>query len=398
MKTSMEQMRAWRGPGIFSYGFRPFFTGAALWAVAAMVIWASIISGILDVTAAFDPVTWHAHEFLFGYLGAVLAGFLLTAVPNWTGRLPIVGWPLIALFALWVLGRVVILSGEELGATVVAIADLLFPLTLIIVIAIEIVIGRNWRNLIVLAMVVVFVTGNAVFHWEAATDEYAPQGVGFRLGLGAAVMMIAVVGGRIIPSFTRNWLVKRGATSLPAPPMGIFDRIALAGLLCALVVWVAAPERSVTGILLAIAGALHIVRLLRWKGAGTFAEPLVLILHIGYLFLPLGSVSMAVAILFPEAMSIVAAQHLWMAGGLGVMTMAVMTRATLGHTGKALSAGPWTVMIYALVVFSVLVRVASGWYPAEALFLNELAGVAWIAGFAGFVVGYGPGLIRRKEN
>jgi uncharacterized protein involved in response to NO len=234
MSSTAAQMRAWSGPAILTYGFRPFFFGAAVWAALAMVLWVPMLSGHLILPTAFDPVSWHAHEFLFGYLGAVIAGFLLTAVPNWTGRLPIVGWPLAGLFVLWLLGRGAVTVSLHLPPVVVAIADLALPMALGAVIAREIIAGKNWRNLMVLGMLAVFAAGNAVFHWEAARGLYPAQGYGLRLGLAAAMMMIAVIGGRVVPSFTRNALVRRGPGRLPAPPMQGFDKLALLVLLAAL--------------------------------------------------------------------------------------------------------------------------------------------------------------------
>jgi len=391
-------MRAWSGPAILTYGFRPFFFGAALWAVLAMVLWVPMLSGRLMLPTAFDPVSWHAHEFLFGYLGAVVAGFLMTAVPNWTGRLPIVGWRLGGLAALWLVGRGAVAVSGGLPAGLVAAIDLAFPVVFAGVILREIVAGKNWRNLIVLAMLGVFLVGNALFHWEAAHGAYAAQGYGLRLGLAAGIMMIAVIGGRVVPSFTRNWLVKRGPGRLPAPPMQRFDKAALIVLSIALVLWVAGPMHWATGAALALAGVVHAIRLARWAGYRTGAEPLVTVLHAGYGFVPLGALALALEILLPGMFGMAAAQHLWAAGAIGLMTLAVMTRATLGHTGQALSAGPGTVAIYLALVLAVLARVAAGIWPAASPLLYMLSGGLWIAGFAGFAVVYGTLLLRRPAG
>lgn len=285
--TTAERMRAWRGPAILTYGFRPFFFGAALWAALPMVLWVPMLSGRVSLPTAFDPVSWHAQEFLFGNLGAVVAGFLLTAVPNWTGRLPLVGWPLGGPAVLWLLGRLAVALSLALPPLFVALADLVFPLVLGAVILHEIVAGKNWRNLIVLAMLAVFALANAVFHLEAARGDYAAQGYGLRLGLGAGIMMIAVICVRIVPSFTVNWLAKRGPGCLPVPPMQTFDKLSLLALLDALLAWVAAPHQAASGLALLLAGLLHLVRLARWSGDRTLAEPLVMVLHIAYAFLPL---------------------------------------------------------------------------------------------------------------
>ena len=394
MTSTAEQMRAWTGPAILTYGFRPFFFGAAVWAVLAMVLWVPMLSGHLTLPTAFDPVSWHAHEFLFGYLGAVVAGFLLTAVPNWTGRLPIVGWRLGMLGGLWLAGRVAVTVSGSMPALPVAMVDLAFPVVFALLIAREIVAGKNWRNLIVLAMLGVLILGNTLFHWEAAQGDYAAQGFGLRLGLGAGIMMIAVIGGRIVPSFTRNWLVKRQSIALPVAPMQSFDKVALAALLVALVLWVALPLGTPTGLALALAGVLHALRLARWAGHRTFAEPLVTVLHAGYAFVSLGALALSAEILLPGSFGMAGAQHFWMAGAIGLMTLAVMTRATLGHTGQDLTAGAGTVAIYLALMLSVFVRVAGGVWPEFSGPLHTMAGLFWIAAFGGFAVVYGTLLLR----
>ncbi|WP_339640078.1 NnrS family protein [Jannaschia helgolandensis] len=394
MTTTTEQMRAWTGPAILTFGFRPFFFGAAVWAALAMALWVPMLSGHLTLPTAFDPVSWHAHEFLFGYLGAVIAGFLLTAVPNWTGRLPIVGWRLGMLAGLWLAGRVAVAVSGSVPALPVAMVDLVFPVVFALLIAREIVAGKNWRNLIVLAMLGAFIIGNALFHWEAAKGDYAAQGYGLRLGLGAGIMMIAVIGGRIVPSFTRNWLVKRRSAVLPVAPMQSFDKVALAALLVALLLWVALPLGTLTGLALALASVLHALRLARWAGHRTFAEPLVTVLHAGYAFVPLGALALAAEILAPGSFGMAGAQHFWMAGAIGLMTLAVMTRATLGHTGQDLRAGAGTVAIYLALILSVFARVAGGVVPEVSGPLHTVAGLSWIVAFGGFAVVYGALLLR----
>ena len=398
MSTTAESMRAWRGPAILTYGFRPFFFGAAVWAALAMLLWVPMLAGRVTLPTAFDPVTWHAHEFLFGYLGAVVAGFLLTAVPNWTGRLPIVGWSLGGLFALWIVGRIAVGLSAGLPPALVAAADLAMPVALALAIGREIVAGKNWRNLMVLGMLMVLILGNGIFHWEAARGDYAAQGYGFRLGLGAGIMMIAGIGGRIVPSFTRNWLVRRGPGRLPAPPMQRFDKLSLLVLLAALLLWVLRPEALETALMLLLAGAMHLVRLARWAGDRTGAEPLVWVLHLAYAFLPLGALGLALAGLVPQVFGAGAAQHLWMAGAIGMMTIAVMTRATLGHTGQLLEAGRGTVALYLALLLAVLGRSLAGVWPEQAAMLYTVSGGAWIVGFGGFSVLYGSLLLRVKAK
>lgn len=380
----------------FSLGFRPFFLGAALWAVAVMALWLAQMFDVLALPTGFDPVSWHAHAFLFGYLSAVIAGFLLTAVPNWTGRAALSGAPLIALFLLWILGRLAVLTAMWWPASLVIALDLAFLAAVLIWLLREIIAGQNWRNLIVVAMLLAFLVGNAVFHFEAAGGEYAAQGVGLRIGISAAVMMVAVIGGRIVPAFTRNWLVKQGSAVLPAPVMAGFDKIALLVLLAAMISWLVAPYMALTGGLLLLAGCLQLLRLGRWAGHLTLAEPLVVILHLGYAFVPLGAVAIGLGILgFGNG---AAAQHLWMAGALGVMTLAVMTRASLGHSGRALISDPVTVGIYAAIVISVSLRWLAGNWPEQQGILHAVSGAAWVIAFGGFALSYGAMMIRPRAD
>lgn len=396
MTTTAQQVRAWKGPAVLSFGFRPFFFGGALWAAISMVLWVPMLAGYLALPTAFDPVSWHAHEFLFGYLGAVVAGFLMTAVPNWTGRLPVVGWPLAMLFALWLAGRLAVTVSAHLPTLAVAVVDLAMPAALSAMIGREIIAGRNWRNLPVFAALIALLFANALFHWEAAAGAYAAQGFGLRLGLAAALMMIALVGGRIVPSFTRNWLVRQGEGRLPVPPMQRFDKVALAVFLAALVLWVLLPDAAVSGFALILAGLLHLLRLLRWRGERTGGEALVWVLHAGYLFLPLGALALGAELVLPGMFGLAAAQHLWMAGGIGLMTIAVMTRATLGHTGRQLTANRGTVVLYALLIMAVLGRFVAGMQPQHALWLYDISGLAWCAAYAMFCLLYGPLLLLRR--
>lgn len=395
MTTTSERARQWAGPAIFSFGFRPFFLFAAIWAALAMGLWLALLSGADFLPLALDPVSWHAHEFLYGYLSAVVAGFLLTAVPNWTGNLPVVGWPLAALSALWLLGRLALSSASLWPPLAVMLADLAFLTALALFLAREIVTGRNWKNLIVLAALTVFLAGNALFHIEALRGEYPASGAGLRLGLGAGIFLIALIGGRVVPSFTRNWLVKKGAERLPTPPMQGLDKFSLLFLVLALVAWVALPGSLTAGVLLLLAGALHLVRLARWCGWATRAEPLVWVLHLAYLFVPLGAIVLGVAIVTEAAHLAAASLHVWTIGAIGTMTLAVMTRATLGHTGAALTAGPGSVMIYLSMPVALFCRLIAA-SSADPQLWQLVSGLAWFTGFLGFALLYGPRLLRAR--
>jgi uncharacterized protein involved in response to NO len=392
-QSSAEQMRTWTGPALFSFGFRPFFLFGAAWVALAMMIWIFVLSGIIDLPSRLDPVSWHAHAFLFGYLSAVLAGFLLTAVPNWTGRLPMVGWKLAAIFALWCLGRIAVFMSAHLPAGMAPVVDLAFPIVLGGLILQEIIAGKNWRNLVVLALLAVFTLANAIFHFEASRGAYAAQGYGLRLGLATAIMMIAVIGGRIIPSFTRNWLARSENPARPAAPMQQYDKATLLISIPILVLWVLAPSAYMTAVGLLVFSVLHVVRMFRWQGHQTLSDPLVWILHASYLFIPIGAFALSVDV-FMGGKGLAATQHIWMAGAIGSMTLAVMTRATLGHTGQELRANAATVVVYLCLFAAVGARWLSGFFPD----LIMISGILWIGAFAGFVFTYGACLSRPKPE
>jgi len=396
MSTSAERIRAYSGPAILSYGFRPLFLSASLWSAVAMVVWIAMLTGRLALPTAFDPIAWHVHELLYGYLPAVVAGFLLTAVPNWTGRLPVTGMPLLVLVLSWLAGRVAVLFSLQLGPIVAAVVDLSFLALLSLVIGREVISGRNWRNLKVLILVALFFGGNVLFHAESAGGEAASSGYGARIGIAVAVFLIMLIGGRIVPSFTRNWLARRRPGRLPAP----FNRFDLASMIIAgvaLVLWIAAPDRTGTGILCLAAGGLHVWRLARWAGYRTSAEPLVLILHVGYVFVPLGFLAVSWATLSPTTVPASAAIHTWTTGAIGVMTLAVMTRASLGHVGKPLHATWGTGLIYLCVIAATISRIASSLGLAPDALLH-LAATTWIAAFAGFAMLFGPLLVRPRQS
>lgn len=392
---SQQRRRAWQGPALWGFGFRPFFLFGALWSGIAMAMWIAMLTGWAGPPTRFSPVDWHAHEMLFGYLPAAIAGFLLTAIPNWTGRLPIMGGPLVGLFALWVAGRIAVAFGASTPAIVVAVVDVSFLIMFALAAAREIVAGKNWRNLKVLGLVLGLAGANLVYHVEAFGAGQAASGFGARLATAIAVMLIVVIGGRITPSFTRNWLAKRegGEVSLGLPARWDGTANLIAAL--AVLAWIVFPDTWFTAIACALAGCAHAVRLVYWRGWRTGPEALVWVLHAGYAFVPLGFFLIALAWTAPEALAPRAAQHALMAGAIGVMTLAVMTRASLGHTGRVLHATPAITTIYLCAIVAALARVISGFSGSPIWLLHAAAGL-WIAAFLGFVAIYAPLLVKPR--
>jgi uncharacterized protein involved in response to NO len=387
---ALQHRREYTGPALFSYGFRPFFLAAGVWAAFGILLWLPQYFGEMTVPTHFSALDWHVHEMLYGYVAAAIAGFLLTAVPNWTGRQPINGWPLAGLAALWLAGRVAILVSVKIGGIATAAVDVCFLLMLASVAGREIVAGQNWRNLRVLVVLGVLIVGNVVFHTEVLRNGAADYGT--RISIAAVVALIMLIGGRIVPSFTNNWLVRSNPGRLPVP-FSRFDMIAIAASALALLAWIVIPAHLATGALLLAAGVVQAVRLARWAGDRTISDRLVLVLHVGYAFVPIGFLLLA-ASTWLTAVPPSAGIHAWTAGAIGLMTLAVMTRATLGHTGRPLEAGPATQVIYGLVLLAAVLRVVAVFAGSAALL--EFSSVAWIAGFTGFVLLYAPLLATRK--
>jgi uncharacterized protein involved in response to NO len=388
--AALRRRLDYAGPSIFSYGFRPFFLGGALWAALGVLLWLPQYFGEMSLPTAFGPLDWHIHEMIYGYVGAVSAGFLLTAVPNWTGRLPINGYPLAGLFALWLLGRVAILGSAIWGAWLAAAIDVAFLVLLAAAVTREIVAGNNKRNLRILVLLGVLIAGNVIFHVEAI--RYGSAEYGARLGIAAIVALISLVGGRIVPSFTHNWLTRSNPGRLPIS-FSRFDAIAIGGSVLALVSWIVFPQSIISGAMLIIAGLLQAVRLLRWAGDRTLADRLVLVLHVAYAFVPIGFLLLGAAILRPADWPISAGLHAWMTGAAGLMTLAVMTRASLAHTGCKLVASRPTQMIYLCALVAALARIFAAFEPSSALL--HIAAFAWILAFGGFAAVYGPLLMGR---
>ena len=380
-----------RRPVFLSAGFRPFFLLASAWAAIAVPVWlAAYVLGFAP-RSGLPAQLWHAHEMVFGFGLATVTGFLLTAIPNWTGRLPVRGAPLAALALLWLAGRVALLTA---AAPLAAIVDLAFPAAVMLVVARELLAGRSLRNLPMIAALGLLFTGSLLVHLHANGIAYAAP-LGNRLGIGTLIALVALVGGRIVPSFTRNWLGKARPDIAPPASPSRFDVACLLVTVAGIAAWVAAPDNEVASLMQVAAGLAAGLRLARWRGLATVRNPLLVVLHAGYAWLALGLVFLGLNGLL-EWTAPAAALHALTVGAIGTMTLAVMTRASLGHAGRPLIAGRGTVGLYVLVTLAALLRLAAplSAHPVE---LTTLAGVAWSAAFSLFVVLYAPLLLGKRQ-
>lgn len=382
---------------LLSGGFRLFFLAGALQAALMIALWVPWFLGFMHVPTALPPLAWHQHELLFGFVPAVIAGFLLTAVPNWTGRKGLTGLPLLFLFLLWLAGRLAISLSEEIGPAVATVASVAFLPVLALLVLRELVAAKNRRNYKIVAVLGVLTAAQVAFHYEL--QRFGSADIADRLAIGAIILLIAIVGGRIIPAFTGNWLKATKPGRLPIA----FDRFDLATMIIsggALLLWPVAARMpqvaALCGVAMLAAGVLQLARQLRWCPERTLREPLVTILHVAFLFVPLGFLLTGASLLIEDPGMRSAGIHAWTSGAIGTMTLAVMTRATRGHAGQALRAPRSTVLvIYVPVVTAALARVVAAMMPAQTMILLPLAGLLWIVAFLGFAILYAPMILRK---
>jgi uncharacterized protein involved in response to NO len=389
----MTRFRSHGGSALLSNGFRPFFLLGSIYAGLTVLLWLPMFYAEMAIPTAFVPRDWHVHEMLFGYFAAVITGFLLTAIPNWTGREPIQGTWLLLLVAVWAGGRLAVAFSAFIGWLSTATVDVAFLILIAAAAAREMLAARNWNNLKICIILVVLTAANVAFHVEAhvwGTADYS-----IRLGLAAVIMLMMTIGGRIVPTFTRNWLARESPGRLPVP-FGRFDVVTLVLSGVGLVLWIGLPTARTTAAALLAAGILQAVRLARWAGDRTLHDRLVLLLHLAYAFVPIGFVLTGIAAL--DLIPASAGIHAWTAGAIGTMTLAVMTRASLGHTGHPLLASIMTQLIYLAVLAAALTRICAAMAPQCSNVLLPLSGLLWAAAFLGFGASYAPILLRRRRD
>lgn len=380
------------GSAFLSYGFRPFFLGSAIFTGLAVLAWVALFAGRVSMDFLYSPREWHVHEMLFGYLPALIAGFLLTAMPNWTDRMPLRGTPLLLLFLLWLGGRL-LMAFPWVGATTAAVIDGAFLVILAGYVWREIAASGSWDRTPIGVLVGLYAYANILFHLSALRGS--PTDSPERFALSVMTLMLTIIGGRLAPTFAREYLADRKISPLPV----IFSRVdgvAIVLVLLGVVAWNLQPESLWAGSLLIVGGIASLIRWLRWRGWKTYQEPLVLILHIGYAWIGLFLVALGASI-FGVGFTPENAIHLLTTGAMGTMTLAVMTRATLGHTGRPRHADRLTVTIYLLVNAGALLRIFAPNPETPTAFTHAMLGLSalgWSGAYLLFAFHYGPYLVR----
>ncbi len=377
-----------------SFGFRPFFLLAGLYAFVSMAAWLFWLmlhasgAAIITPTIAVPAHQWHGHEMLFGFAAAVIAGFMLTAVPGWTGARRVAGTPLAALAALWLAGRCAMWFSNILPGALVAIADMSFLVVLAAIVARALALRPVPQNLVFVLLLSVLIAANGAVHgeWLGWHDDTASWGLS--VSLMTVILMISIIGGRIVPAFTRNALVRKGISQPHPTKIMWLDAASVASVALVLVSYVFGLSGTLTGVAAGAAALLNLVRLALWRWQSTLDAPILWSLHLAYFWLPAGLAGIAASLL-TGWFSHGAAQHILAVGAVGGMTLAMMTRAPLGHTGRALVVTRPVAMAYLLIAAAAALRgLALGLFSQNYFTVIFLAGICWIAGFVIFAASY----------
>ncbi|MEO5363285.1 MAG: NnrS family protein [Magnetococcus sp. DMHC-8] len=379
---------------LFAYGFRSFFLFASLWAVVTMVAWLLMLEGHWHPLTLLSPPIWHAHEMLFGFVGASAAGFLLTASPNWSKQPALTGRPLVVLLLLWIVGRLAVTGAAWLPPWLVALLDLLFLFALIMATGPNLWTTGNPVHKIFPTLLALFAVGNLLVHAEALGWSTDTARIGLAVGVDAIVFFLIMVGGHIMPMFTRTAL----AQSEALPPFKIIPALEIAGAVTMLGVVLGdllVPGQPMAGLLLVSAGIVQGIRLSQWHGLKTLSMPLLWVLHLGYAWLVLGLLLRG----FAQITGIIpptAALHALSVGAMGLFTLGIMSRVALAHTGRPLTAPPLLITAYVLVTAAGLIRVFGVLvWPTGTLLLS---GLLWVVAFGLFLAIFWPVLLRPRPD
>jgi uncharacterized protein involved in response to NO len=380
---------------IFALGFRPFFLGGSVFAIITMLLWIGVWRYSLPLNfSVVSPSLWHAHELIYGYTVAVIAGFLLTAVRNWTGMSTPTGVGLAALFLCWALARIAFFFGD-VYLRVAALFDLCFFVALIVSVALPIVAARQWRQLAILSKLVLLGAGNALFYSGALGFTEGGVRWGVYAGLYLIIGLILVMGRRVIPSFIETGV----GYSVVLKNRRWLDLASMALFMLFFVVEVFTSSQWLGAWLAVALFSLHAVRAVGWHTPGIWRKPLLWSLYCAYLFIVSGFALHALGV-FSSAVSPVLAVHAFAVGGGGLMTISMMSRVSLGHTGRNVHAAPG--MLSSVFVLLVIAFTARVLLPAvdmqHYLLWLLLAALAWVLGFTMFVLIFLPVLVRPRVD
>jgi len=377
---------------LFALGFRPFFLMAGIFAVILMALWAGAFVTNRPLTTYYGMTGWHSHEMIFGYACAVIAGFLLTAVRNWTGMETAKGPPLAGLSALWLAGRIMPFFPGALPSWLIALVDLLFLPALALSLAIPLVRGGQKRNLFFIPLLGAFALADLLVHLELFGFAYGSARAGNFLALDLIILLIVIMGGRVIPFFT-----ERALSGVSPKRWRWLEWTSIASVIAFMLAELFLPGSIPAGVMAGLAAASNGLRLAGWYTKRFWAVPLLWVLHLGYAWVVVGFClkTLAVLDLVPPQLTL----HAFTVGGIGVLTLGMMARVSLGHTGRSLKAAGPVAFAFALINLAAVLRgIVPIIFPYWFLQLVALSGGLWILSFLIFVVIYTPILISPRVD
>lgn len=372
---------------VWRMAFRPFFLGGTIFSIVAMLVWLLALSGKITFNPYGGAFFWHMHEMLFGFVSAIVVGFLLTAVQTWTGQRSLNNIPLMLLFALWLLARLTLALAPELNKWLIAIIDISFYLVAAICFARLVILSKNYRNLFLVGILLLLAAANGLTHYSVMVSNTDYSSWGMQSAILLITMMMTVIGGRVIPMFTAN-----GTKTPKAPPNPLLEKIVLGSLWVATILTVTNLNKFISSELLTalycVAGISSAIRAIRWRPWVAVKAPIVWSLHSAYWFIPVGLLFHAMHFAGLE-ISTSTANHLLTAGAMGCLILAMISRVSLGHTGRELVLNPAVKYAYIAIVLAVLTRVLMGMLTPTFLISGyAVAGMFWIVSYGIFVACY----------
>jgi uncharacterized protein involved in response to NO len=369
-----------QGPVLLSYGFRPFFLGAGLWAIAAVIIWIAVLNGWLDVASSYGQSPWHAHELLFGFMPAVLVGYLMTTVPNWTGRFPLSGRPLAGLAFIWIAGRISMLMVADTSALITLLIDWIFLPLLAYYCLKEVWVARRVADAKPILCLTSLALINGGFHIVAMNG--GDVGPCARAGLSVYTLLITATASRLIPSFTNNWLAQTGRSRL-APTNRMIDRFVLIATFLATLIWTFEPFGALSAITALVAASLHLLRAARWFRPIILRSSMITAMQVSYGFMAIGMLGIAATgfgMLGP-----LAAIHLLAIGAVTGMMIAIMMRSIMLHTGRNEKPSWFQRLPVPLLLVAASLRITADLIPGFYAPFITTSGLSWIAAFVFFL-------------
>lgn len=379
---------------IFRLAFRPFFLFSSLFSIVALILWGKVWFGGLSFSPFGNWYWWHGHEMLFGFVGAVITGFLLTAVQNWTGRLGLRGMPLAGLFAVWLLGRIMLLFPTPFSDWLIVLVDMSFLPLVAAVLGFYVVRAKLWRNILFVPVLLILTVLNGFMHWAAFENDLILYKKLATTVVFLIAFLVSLMGGRVIPFFTAN-----GTGTEKAVPNKWLELSSLASILLLALGSLVGFNEIVMGAIAFIAFAAHLVRTLRWRIWVTLKVPLLWSLHLACWFLALSFLLLA---LFHWGLvdDYVTVLHILTVGSIGLIILAMIARISLGHTGRSLQISPWVAVGFAALVGSTLLRAVWPLLSAGGSLTISYGGsiALWVLAFGIFIIWYLPVLTRPRVD